>query len=272
MSNTDNKTEQNKQIMALESMCRALKIPAFFAATLEQERNPEFSKQGFLQRLQYILQAEIESRHEKRQARMLKESAINDVLVGIDKISFEASRGLDEGLIMDLACCYWIEQTPPLNVIITGKTGCGKSWLAKALGKEAVKKGLTTLYMRAPQLLEKLTQARAESQIAQYRRKLNNRKLVIIDDFAMTPMTDQLKDDFLSFLDERRDYGSLLIASQRRFEDWYKYLGDGYHADAIMDRLKNSSYMIELKGRSLREQNDCAQKIREFNEKVAKKD
>ena len=89
------------------------------------------------------------------------------------------------------------------------------------------------------------------------------KKLLIIDDFGMTPMDEATRDDFFSFIDERGQAGgSLIIASQRGFADWYSYIGDKYHADAILDRLKNRSYFIELKGRSYRERTKEAKKVR----------
>ena len=267
MSNST-KRDDDKIMSAIAEACHQLRLPAFFEELVRQEQEPALAAQGTLMRLEAALQSELGSRKDKRLQRMLKESCINDVMASIDKITFESSRGLNEGLVKDLAECNWLEVEPHLNVIITGKTGCGKSWLAKALGKEAIKHGFSTWYWRTAQLCERMNKERADNQSAQFRSRLQNRKLIIIDDFAMTPMSDALKDDFLSFLEERENYGSLIIASQRRFDDWYNYIGGSYHSDAIMDRFKNNSYLIELKGRSLRESRENAKMLRELNKKM----
>ncbi len=262
------KRDDDKIMQAIADACHQLRLPAFYEEIIKQEQDPSLATQGTIVRVDAALKAELISRKNKRFQRMLKESGINDVMATIDKITFESSRGLNEGLVKDLATCNWLEVEPHLNVIITGKTGCGKSWLAKALGKEAISHGFSTWYWRTAQLCERMNKERADNQSAQFRSRLQNRKLIIIDDFAMTPMSDALKDDFLSFLEERENYGSLIIASQRRFDDWYNYIGGSYHSDAIMDRLKNNSYVIELKGRSLRESRENAKMLRELNKKL----
>ena len=100
------------------------------------------------------------------------------------------------------------------------------------------------------------------------RDRINAKQLVVIDDFGMSPLDAEVQDDLLSLLDDRRDDGtSLIIASQRSLSDWYAYLGGNMHADAILDRLKNSSYIIELRGRSLRESTAVARKLKSLNKK-----
>ena len=132
------------------------------------------------------------------------------------------------------------------------EAGTGKTWLAKALGKQAINAGLSTVYWHAATLIDRIKQARSDNEPIQFRNRLNAKKLLIIDDFGMTPMDEATRDDFFSFIDERGQAGgSLIIASQRGFDDWYSYIGDKYHADAILDRLKNRSYFIELKGQTL---------------------
>ena len=102
-----------------------------------------------------------------------------------------------------------------------------------------------------------------QNEAIQFRNRLNSKRLLIIDDFGMTPMDEATRDDFFSFIDERgQEGGSLIIASQRQFTDWYAYIGDKYHADGILDRLRNRSYFVELKGRSYRERTQEALTVR----------
>ena len=193
-----------------------------------------------------MLQAEIESRHEKRQNKLFKESGIKDVMPDVARITYESDRGLKKSLVNELSLCHWIDQAQGLNVIITGMAGTGKTWLAKALGKQAINAGLSTVYWHAATLIDRIKQARSDNEPIQFRNRLNAKKLLIF-----------------SFIDERGQAGgSLIIASQRGFADWYSYIGDKYHADAILDRLKNRSYFVELKGRSYRERTKEAKKVR----------
>ena len=146
--------------------------------------------------------------------------------------------------------------------------GTGKTWLIKSLAKAALSQSVKVLYIRAPLLIERFRQARKEGEPAQYRNRINAKQLVVIDDFGMSPMDAEVQDDLLSLLDDRRDDGtSVIIASQRPVNDWYSYLGGDMHADAILDRLKNSSYIIELRGRSLRESTAVAKKLKAVNKK-----
>ena len=130
----------------------------------------------------------------------------------------------------------------------------------------ALEHGYRVLYMRAPQLVEKLRLARQDNEPAKLRNRLNSKDLLIIDDFAMTPLDEATKDDLLSLIDERQGRASMMVASQRPLSQWCEYLGSGLHADAIVDRLRNTSYRIALKGRSLREGTAIAKRLQEVEE------
>ena len=249
--------------LKIGQFCKDVKIPGFFQEFQKQEADPAFCQEPFSRRLYLMLQAEIESRHEKRQNKLFKESGIKDVMPDVARITYESDRGLKKSLVNELSLCHWIDQEQGLNVIITGMAGTGKTWLAKALGKQAINAGLSTVYWHAATLIDRIKQARSDNEPIQFRNRLNAKKLLIIDDFGMTPMDEATRDDFFSFIDERGQAGgSLIIASQRGFGDWYSYIGDKYHADAILDRLKNRSYFVELKGRSYRERTKEAKKVR----------
>ena len=199
--------------------------------------------------------------------RNYKESGINDALPSLDRMIYDNDRGLRKALIDDLATCNWMRlENGPLNILVTGMAGTGKTWLVKSLGKAALEHGYRVLYMRAPQLVEKLRLARQDNEPAKLRNRLNSKDLLIIDDFAMTPLDEATKDDLLSLIDERQGRASMMVASQRPLSQWCEYLGSGLHADAIVDRLRNTSYRIALKGRSLRENTEIAKKLKEVEE------
>ncbi len=234
--------------------CRILRLPDVFKAYREQMNDPERFALSFPNRLALILQRELDGRKERKARRLWKESRMGDAEPSIEGLIYGAGRNLDKGMISELSENRWITADNPRNLIVTGKTGTGKTWLSKALGKEACRQGLTVLYIRMAQLIEELERARKEGTPAEYRHRLNSKRLLIIDDFGMSPMKAETLDDFLSLVDERKSRGSLIIASQRSFEHWYEYISPkgSYLGDALMDRLKNWSYFIELKGESLR--------------------
>lgn len=237
----------------IEAQCHALKLPGLYQAYLDQHRSNQFDEMDFPRRLLTILQAESTARHSKRLIRLLKESGLRDLMPSLQTIIYSKTRGISKSQITELARCQWITQTPSLNVVITGQCGCGKTWLLTALAKQALEKGIPTIYLRASQLIERLQKAREEGEPAQFRHRINAKKLIAIDDIGMTPMDESTLDDFLTLIDERmNENGAMIIASQRRLSDWHNYFGGGYHADALMDRIKNRSHIIELKGTSLR--------------------
>ena len=253
----------NDQIAQLFS---ALKMPAANQTFQNQQKSPDYVDMPFSVRLHHILRAEVTAREEKRMSRLYKESGINDALPSLDRLTYDKSRGLKRELIDELATGEYLRQG--LNVIVTGMAGTGKTWLIKSLAKAALAQSVKVLYIRAPQLIERFRQARKEGEPAQYRNRINAKQLVVIDDFGMSPIDAEVQDDLLSLLDDRRDDGtSLIIASQRPLSDWYAYLGGDMHADAILDRLKNSSYIIGLRGRSLRESTAVARKLKTVNKK-----
>ncbi len=268
---TNNRNQISTEVTdQIGKLCHDLKIPALFENLQKQLQDPDYLDIPFGRRLLEMLQAEKESRYSKRIKRLMKDSEINDAMPSLERLTYEPSRGLDRDQVEDLAECVWITQDHPLNVIITGMAGTGKTWLAKSLAKQAVYKNLPTKYWRAPQLIERLIDARKHGEPAQFRNRMNFRRLLVIDDFAMTPMDEQTCDDFLSLIDDRAGKGSLIIASQRPFREWYDYLGGNYHADALIDRLKNSSYRLELKGRSLRESTEQSRLVNKTHKVPAK--
>ena len=260
-----NKLTQSANNQNIAALCKDLKLPALHQEYLNQLANPQVAGLPFSNRLELMLLAEVNNRNEKRRARLLKESAIDDQMPSLERITFEPSRGLNESFIKELALFDWVRRENPLNLIITGAAGTGKTWLAKALGKKAIELDIRTYYIRMAQLTERLSFHHYHNEAAQFRNQINKKQLLIIDDFAMTPMNEQIRDDFLNLVDDRQFASSLVLISQRPFIEWYGYIGDAYHADSIMDRLKNSSHKINLKGRSLRELSSAAKEIKEMS-------
>lgn len=247
------KIENNFSIDEIAQMCRDLKIPSFWENFLYQLNTPSTQNLSFRNRVGMMLSHERKVRFEKRKARLLKESGIRGKLSDYDRMNYDPSRNLDRGLLEELCTCRWITEDNPAHVIVTGASGTGKTWLIEVLGKCACQKGISVYYTRMSDLIDMLDIARKEQRVIAARKKINRYQLLLIDDFAMTPLSDQQADDFLSLIDGRQGVLATIFASQRDPSEWYDFFGEPFHADAVIDRILNHRYSIELRGRSLRE-------------------
>lgn len=138
------------------------------------------------------------------------------------------------------------------HVLITGPTGVGKTWISCALGNQVARKGYSVLYRRTSRLLEDLDIAHADGSLPKLRTQLAKTKLLILDDWGVSPMTNRGRQDLLEVIDDRIPNGSVIITSQLPVQKWHEYLGEPTIADAILDRVVNSAHRIALKGDSMR--------------------
>ncbi len=230
-----------------------LRLPGMLNSYLTQKKILGISEYSFEDRLGMMLYEEVTGRNYRRQARLFQASGLRNTGASAGTILYDKERNLDKGLVTELMSCRWIQSDCPPNLIVTGAAGTGKTFLVEAIGRSATQEGISVAYWRFPQLLEKMTEAFNRNESNALRRRINSKRLLIIDDFAMAPLNDQMRTDLLSLIDDRLGIYATIISAQLPFKNWYKYIGEAYHADALMDRLKNHSYQIELKGRSMRE-------------------
>ncbi|MCG7928156.1 MAG: IS21-like element helper ATPase IstB [Candidatus Thiodiazotropha taylori] len=169
-------------------------------------------------------------------------------------MDYSTSRGLDRQVFANLTTCDWI--TKSLNTIITGPTGVGKTWIACALGQQAARKGMSVIYKRLSRLLEELEVAHGDGSLTKLRTKLAKMDLIILDDWALAPMTAKGRHELLELIDDRIGSGSILITSQLPIDQWHQYIGEPTIADAILDRIVHRSHKIELRGESMRKLKD----------------
>lgn len=232
-----------------------LKTPTMATSFVELATNPIHQNLTLVESVMIMASKELESRAEKRRERYLQRSGLRDLSVwnqaDITKAIYEKERNLKEVDVRLLLSCDWLNCAR--NILICGATGTGKTWLAAVLGKQACIYGYQTQYYRYGQLLELLADARQHLETATFRRNLNRSKLLIIDDFGTSTISDDLASDLLTILEEREGNSSVIISSQLPFPEWHHFLGGSRNADAIMDRLLNTSYKFELAGPSLRE-------------------
>jgi DNA replication protein DnaC len=176
-------------------------------------------------------------------ARLRHQAAVEDV-------DYRAARGLDRALFQKLIIGDWIDAHD--NLVITGPTGVGKSWLACALGHKACRDNRSALYQRAPKLFGDLALARGDGRYARLLRALGGVQLLILDDWGLEPLDDQARHDLLEILEERYDRRSTIITSQLPVAQWHEVIGSPTYADAILDRVIHNAHRLDLNGESLR--------------------
>ena len=170
----------------------------------------------------------------------------------VEDINYQHPRGLDRKLMRTLATSDWVRLHH--NVLLVGPTGIGKTWLACALAHKACRDGFFALHKRMAELFRDLVMARADGSIGQFLLKLARIDVLVLDDFAMAPLKDHERRDFLEICDDRYQRRSTILTSQLPVAHWHEQIGDPSLADSIMDRLVHNAYRIELSGESMRKQ------------------
>jgi DNA replication protein DnaC len=230
---------------------RQLRLDGMVRAIEEQATSTAATALGFDERLSLLVQCEVAWRDDRRLQRLLKAAKLKVSTACVEDIDWRASRTLDRPLVAALAGGDWIRNAQ--NLLITGSTGCGKTWLACALAHQAARSGFSVLYVRAGRLFDELQVAHGDGSFARKLAQLAKLDLLVIDDFGISPMGAPERNDLLEVLDDRVGSRSTLITSQLPVKAWHTYLDDPTLADAILDRIVHSSHKIDLKGASLRD-------------------
>jgi DNA replication protein DnaC len=193
-------------------------------------------------------------RKNNRLRRLLQNAKLKLPQACFEKIDYQHPRGLEKPAVLKLQSVEWLESSR--NVLLTGPTGVGKSYLACAAGQWACRQGYSTLYSRWPRLLGDLYASRGEGAYLKHLERLVRVKVLIIDDFGLHGLNDQERKDFLEIIEDRHMTGSTVITSQLPVKDWHEHIGEPTIADAILDRLLHVAYKIELKGESMRREQE----------------
>lgn len=226
-----------------------LKLPAMADSYKRLSENPDASGLSFDDLFGMIVDAEWTSRRNKRLKRLLKSSGMTQSAC-MEDIDYKPDRKLDKQMIAKLSECGWIQNRH--NLIITGSTGTGKTYLACALGSMACRLGYSVKYLRLPRLLTDLNIAKTDGSYERLLSQLKKCNLLILDDWGLAEISAADSRDILEVIEDRMNAGSTILAAQIPVANWFELFADPTLADACLDRLVHNAYRIEIKGDSMR--------------------
>lgn len=235
----------------------ALGLTGMAKALEEQREQRNVEGLTFEERLGLLVDREAAERESRRLVTRLKFANLRQNAT-IEDLNTKAARGLDRALFAKLATGEWIARRQDL--LITGKTGLGKSWLACALGHKACRDDRSVLYHRVPRLLDALALARGDGRYARLLKSLARVELLILDDWGLAPMTSEQGRDLLEIVDDRHGRGSTIVTSQLPVKHWHEVIADPTIADAVLDRLVHTAHRIALDGETLRKPEKSAKR------------
>src|SRR6516164_4837475 len=215
----------------------------------KQMEIPEIASLSFDERFGLLVDQHWTWRENETMARRLKRSKLPSEPC-VEDIDFRHPRGLDRSLMRTLTNSQWVTQHH--SILFTGSTGTGKSWLAQALAQKACRDGYAVWYRPVGKLFRDLMMARADGSVARMLETIARTDVLVVDDFAMAPLNEQERRDFLEICDDRYNRRSTIVTSQLPVASWHQQIGDPTLADSILDRLVHNAYRIELSGESLR--------------------
>lgn len=226
-----------------------LRLFGMAKALREQIELPECATLTFEERLGLLVDRDANERENTRMNARLKRAKLRHTAT-LEDIDYRSPRGLDKATLLTLAGCQWIRGHH--NCLITGPTGVGKSYLACALAHRACREGYSALYRRTSLLFEELATAKGDGRYRKLMARYARIDLLVLDDWGLSPLTDEQRHDILELLEDRHESRSTLVTSQFPVEKWHPIIGNPSLADAILDRLVHNAYRLTLKGDSLR--------------------
>ena len=219
------------------------------ALTLQFSQPNTYDELSFEERIGLLINQEITSRDNRRLKRLINAAKFK-MHARMEDIDYTHPRGLKKAQIASLQGGEWINNKR--NLMITGPTGCGKTYIACALGHYACHQGYSVRYFRATRLFETLTIGHADGSFLRLINQLAKTDVIIIDDWGLEELTQSQRNDLLEIMEDRHNSKSTIITSQLPVTRWHKYIGDPTLADAILDRLLHNSHKLKLKGESMR--------------------
>lgn len=236
----------NETTLSKMKQLRLLGMHGAFRTAIETGKTDGYTIDQFVAML---TEAEWDDRQTRRIERGIK-SARFRYKASVEDIIYDSTRNIDQNSILRLAECDYIAKCK--NILITGSTGVGKSYLATALGHQACIEGYRVAYYNASKLFSKLKMAKADGSYLRELARLERQHLIVLDDFGLQQLDNQNRLSLLEIIEDRHNKGSLIVTSQLPVKSWYSVIGEQTVADAILDRLIYQSHRVELKGESMR--------------------
>jgi DNA replication protein DnaC len=227
----------------------AMKLNGMAEAFKEQLKLPDMVDLSFEDRFSLLVDRQWIFKEDRRMRRLLSNAKLK-INACVEDIDYRTPRGMDKSVVLKLAAGDWISLAH--NIVITGPTGVGKTFLACALANRACRMGFSAFYIRLPRLFQELNIAKADGSYPNLMKKMAKTKLLILDDLGLSPMNAQERRDLLEVIEDRQGMASTIVAAQLPIEEWHANIRDPTIADAILDRLVHNAYKINLKGESMR--------------------
>jgi DNA replication protein DnaC len=227
----------------------SMKLTAMAKAFADQMQCPDITQLTFEERFGLIVDHQMTDLENRRMQSRLKKAKLR-LPASLEDLDFKQGRGLDRSTVMSLALNQWV--TSHHNILVTGPTGAGKSYLACALAQKACRDGYATLYQRVPRLLQEIAVSRLDGRYAKLIAPITKCEVLILDDLLISPLTREEQRELLEIVEERYDRKATIVTSQLPVKAWHDAMQDPTLADAILDRLVHNSYKLELKGESMR--------------------
>jgi DNA replication protein DnaC len=227
----------------------SLRFTGMAQAFEEQLAMPDVAALSFEDRFGLLVEREATQRRSRRLKNRLRTAKLRQSAC-VEDLDLRRQRGLDRALMLDLASCTWVRQHH--NVLITGPTGIGKSFIACALAHKACLEGMTAQYLQVPKLFRELAAAKGDGRHGAMLDRLARIDLLVLDDWGLAAIGDGERRDLYELLDDRHERRSTIVTSQLPVEEWHRVIADPSLADAILDRLTSNAYRIELDGPSIR--------------------
>lgn len=230
----------------------ALRLGSMADAWQTQQRDANTSALAFDERFALLVDAEYHARDNRRLGRLLKDAELRIPNACLEDVDAANGRGIDRAMLRQLSTDVWVNEH--LNVLITGPTGVGKSYIASAIGQGACRRRRRVLYRRIPRLFDELALARADGSYAKLLARLAKADVLILDDLGLGSPTESQRHDLLEVMEDRYGRRSTVVTSQLPIPKWHEWLGDPTVADAVLDRLVHNAYKLELRGNSRRKE------------------
>lgn len=229
---------------------KTLRCQGMLEALQEQLLMADINRLSFDERFGLLLERECILRDSRRLTNRLRQARLKIVDACLEDVDYQSSRGLSKMVLNRLSQCQWVSRKE--NVLITGPTGIGKTYLGCAFANQACRQGFSARYVRLPKLLQTIVIAKGDGTYIKMMELLAKTSLLILDDWGVAPMTDCNRRDLLELMDDRYNQSSTIITSQLPVSLWHESIGDATLGDAILDRLVHNAHRIELAGDSMR--------------------